>query len=155
MTIKDRIIDCVAKKRKFSIMTNMYTFLDAIVYDVESDPDAVHILCKFNTSAMTDVEPTFGTIQHSTGLQEVIVPYGQIAAVTCLDVSEDLLQKFEETYPAFYEKWKNGNKVEGVSWDASMAVKTEKSKMVQAYEEAHPKQEYKAIRTSVEDGVNL
>ena len=155
MTIKETIADCVAKKRKFSVMTNMYTFLDAIVYDIDSDPDAVHILCKFNTSALTDVEPTFGSIQHSSGLQEVIVPYNQIAAVTCLDVSETLLQKFEETYPAFYEQWKNANKVEGVSWDSATAVKTTKSKAVQEYEAAHPKTLYKAIATGVEDGVIL
>ena len=155
MTIKETIADCVANNRKFSVMTNMYTFLDAIVYDIESDEDAVHILCKFNTSAMTNVEPTFGTIQHSTGLQEVIVPYNQIAAVTCLDVSDTLLQKFQETYPEYYEMWANGNKVEGVSWDASTSVPITKSKAVRDYETAHPKEAYKAIATGVEDGVNL
>ena len=113
MTIKDRVIDCVAKKRKFSIMTNMYTFLDAIVYDVESDPDAVHILCKFNTSAMTDVEPTFGTIQHSTGLQEVIIPYSMIWAVEVLDTNENLLELFRTKYPKQYENWSKANHVEG------------------------------------------
>ena len=54
MTIKETIADCVANNRKFSVMTNMYTFLDAIVYDIDSDPDAVHILCKFNTAAMSE-----------------------------------------------------------------------------------------------------
>ena len=154
MSIKETIADCVANNRKFSVMTNMYVFLDAIVYDIDSDPDAVHILCKFNTAAMTDVEPTFGTIQHSTGLQEVIVPYNQISAVTCLDVSETLLNKFEEKYPKFFEQWKNGNKVEGVSWDSSTSVKTEKSKAVKEWEQNH-KQTYRPIATGVEDGVNI
>ena len=118
MTIKDRIADCINNNRRFSVMANFYTFLDALVYDI-CDPDALHMICKFNTSAMVNVEPTFGSLQTGTGLQEIIIPYNQIVAVTCLDVSNSLMNKFQERFPQEYEKWQNANHVEGVSWDAA------------------------------------
>ena len=99
-------------KNKLVIATDIYYFLDNIIID-DSDDDTVHILCKFNTAAMTDVEPTFGTIQHSTGLQEVIIPYEMIHSILLLNPNESLLEQFRTKYPSHYNKWKNGNKVEG------------------------------------------
>ena len=145
MTIKDRIIDCVNKKRKFSVMANFYVFNDALAYDI-SDPDAIHILCKFNTSAFVTAEPTFGSIQSGTGLQEVIIPYNQVVAVTCLDVSDDLLNKFQQEHPADFERWKNAHHVEGISWDAAGNIKGTGYK---------PQPVDPAIKTTKEDGVNL
>ena len=145
MTIKERIADCINKNRRFSVMANFYTFLDALVYDI-SDPDALHMLCKFNTSAFVNVEPTFGNIQTGTGLQEIIIPYNQIVAVTCLDVSDDLMDKFRERFPQEYERWKNASHVEGVSWDAYGNVKGTGYK---------PKPVDPAIRVTKEDGVIL
>jgi len=119
MDIKAVIKDCYDKKRKFSIMANFYVFNDALAYDV-SDPDCVHVLCKFNTSAFVALEPTFGTKVTGTGLQEVIIPYNQVVAVTCLDVSESLLEKFKTENPKAYEYWKNANHVEGVNIPTSL-----------------------------------
>lgn len=116
MTIKEQVADCVAKNRRFSITADMYTFLDALVYDI-SDPDAVHLLCKFNTSPMTVVEPEMGDKQTLTGLQEIIIPYDKINFITCLDVSEDLMNKYRERFPQDYERRMKLNHVEGVSWN--------------------------------------
>lgn len=122
MTIKEQVADCVAKNRRFSITADMYTFLDALVYDI-SDPDAVHLLCKFNTSPMTVVEPEMGNKQTLTGLQEIIIPYDKINFITCLDVSEDLMNKYRERFPQDYERRMKLNHVEGVSWNNQIVVK--------------------------------
>ena len=116
MTIKEQIADCVAKNRRFSVTADQYTFLDALVYDI-SDPDAVHLLCKFNTSPMTALDPEMGNKQTLTGLQEIIIPYDKINFITCLDVSEDLMNKYKERFPQDYERRMKLNHVEGVSWD--------------------------------------
>ena len=116
MTIKEQIADCVSKNRRFSVTADQYTFLDALVYDI-SDPDAVRLLCKFNTSPMTTVDPEMGNKQTLTGLQEIIIPYDKINFITCLDVSEDLMNKYKERFPQDYERRMKLNHVEGVSWD--------------------------------------
>ena len=116
MTIKEQIADCIAKNRRFSVTADQYTFLDALVYDI-SDPDAVHLLCKFNTSPMTALDPEMGNKQTLTGLQEIIIPYDKINFITCLDVSEDLMNKYKERFPQDYERRMKLNHVEGVSWD--------------------------------------
>ena len=122
MNIKQIIADCVQNHRRFAIMVDMYSYHDGLAYDL-SDPDAVHMLCKYNNTALIKVEPTFGDIQTGTGLQEVIIPYDRINSVNCLDVSKTLLDKFEEEYPAEFNKWKYGNRVEGVSWDSAGNVR--------------------------------
>ena len=116
MTIKERIADCIEKNRRFSVTADMYTFLDALAYDI-TDPDAVHLLCKFNTSPMTTVDPEMGNKQTLTGLQEIIIPYDKINFITCLDVSEDLMNKYKERFPQDYERRMKLNHVEGVSWN--------------------------------------
>ena len=103
MTIKEQVADCIAKNRRFSISADQYTFLDALVYDI-SNPDAVRLLCKFNTSPMTTVDPEMGNKQTLTGLQEIIIPYDKINFITCLDVSEDLMNKYRERFPQYYER---------------------------------------------------
>ena len=111
--IRSKIRDLVSDgNHKLVLVSDIYVYLDGIIID-PSDDDVVKILCKFNTSAMTNVEPTFGTIQHSTGLQEVIVPYEQIHSVYLLNASENLLNAFRTKYPKLYEKYSTGNKVEG------------------------------------------
>lgn len=122
MTIKEQVADCIAKNRRFSITADQYTFLDALVYDI-SDPDAVRLLCKFNTSPMTVVEPEMGNKQTLTGLQEIIVPYDKINFITCLDVSEDLMEKYKERFPDDYERRLKLNHVEGVSWINRINIK--------------------------------
>ena len=116
MTIKQQVADCIAKGRRFSVTADMYTFLDALAYDI-SDPDAIHLLCKFNTSPMTVVDPEMGDKQTLTGLQEIIIPYDKINFITCLDVSEELMNKYRERFPQDYERRMNLNHVEGVSWN--------------------------------------
>ena len=122
MTIKEQIADCISKNRRFSVTTDQYTFLDALVYDI-SDPDAVHLLCKFNTSPMTALDPEMGNKQTLTGLQEIIIPYDKINFITCLDVSEDLMNKYKERFPQDYERRMKLNHVEGVSWDNQIITK--------------------------------
>ena len=121
MTIKERIADCIEKNRRFSVTADMYTFLDALAYDI-SDPDAVHLLCKFNTSPMTTVDPEMGNKQTLTGLQEIIIPYDKINFITCLDVSEDLMNKYKERFPQDYERRMKLNHVEGVSWNNQVVI---------------------------------
>lgn len=116
MTIKEQIADCIAKNRRFSVAADQYTFMDALAYDI-SDPDAVHLLCKFNTSPMTALDPEMGNKQTLTGLQEIIIPYDKINFITCLDVSENLMNKYKERFPQDYERRMKLNHVEGVSWD--------------------------------------
>ena len=121
MTIKEQVADCIAKNRRFSVTADMYTFLDALAYDI-SDPDAVHLLCKFNTSPMTTVDPEMGNKQTLTGLQEIIIPYDKINFITCLDVSEDLMNKYKERFPDDYERRLKLNHVEGVSWNNQVVI---------------------------------
>lgn len=122
MTIKEQVADCIAKNRRFSVTADMYTFLDALAYDI-SDPDAVHLLCKFNTSPMTTLDPEMGNKQTLTGLQEIIIPYDKINFITCLDVSEDLMNKYKERFPDDYERRLKLNHVEGVSWNNQVVIK--------------------------------
>lgn len=110
--IRNKIRELNTPNNKLVIATDIYYFLDGIIID-STDDDVVKILAKFNTSALTDVEPTFGSIQHSSGLQEVIIPYEMIHSVSLLNASDSLMEKFRNTYPSFYEKYKNINKVEG------------------------------------------
>ena len=121
MTIKEQVADCIAKNRRFSVTADMYTFLDALAYDI-SDPDAVHLLCKFNTSPMTTLDPEMGNKQTLTGLQEIIIPYDKINFITCLDVSEDLMNKYKERFPDDYERRLKLNHVEGVSWNNQVVI---------------------------------
>ena len=121
MTIKEQVADCIAKNRRFSVTADMYTFLDALAYDI-TDPDAVHLLCKFNTSPMTTVDPEMGNKQTLTGLQEIIIPYDKINFITCLDVSEDLMNKYKERFPQDYERRMKLNHVEGVSWNNQVVI---------------------------------
>lgn len=121
MTIKEQVADCIAKNRRFSVTADMYTFLDALAYDI-SDPDAVHLLCKFNTSPMTTLDPEMGDKQTLTGLQEIIIPYDKINFITCLDVSEDLMNKYKERFPDDYERRLKLNHVEGVSWNNQVVI---------------------------------
>ena len=121
MTIKEQVADCIAKNRRFSVTADMYTFLDALAYDI-SDPDAVHLLCKFNTSPMTTLDPEMGNKQTLTGLQEIIIPYDKINFITCLDVSEDLMNKYKERFPDDYERRLKLNHVEGVSWNNQVII---------------------------------
>lgn len=123
MTVKELIAKCIADHRRFAIMVDSYSYHDGLAYDIDTDPDAVHVLCKYNNSALINVEPTFGDMQTGTGLQEVIIPYDKINAVNCLDVSQTLLDKFENQNPIEFNKWKNGNRVEGVSWDNALSLK--------------------------------
>lgn len=122
MTIKEQVADCIAKNRRFSVTADQYTFLDALAYDI-SDPDAVHLLCKFNTSPMTALDPEMGNKQTLTGLQEIIIPYDKINFITCLDVSEDLMNKYKERFPDDYERRLKLNHVEGVSWNNQVIIK--------------------------------
>ena len=122
MTIKEQVADCIAKNRRFSVTADMYTFLDALAYDI-SDPDAVHLLCKFNTSPMTTLDPEMGNKQTLTGLQEIIIPYDKINFITCLDVSENLMNKYKERFPNDYERRLKLNHVEGVSWNNQVVIK--------------------------------
>ncbi len=145
MTIKEKIQECIDNNRRFSIMVDMYSYQDALVYDT-SDPDCIRMLCKYNNTALINVEPTFGNVQTGTGLQEVIIPYDKINAINCLDVSEDLLTKFETKYPELYKVYKNSNKVEGVSWD--------KAGRVAGTGYQKPPVE-PAVKVSLEEGVNL
>ena len=121
MTIKEQVADCIAKNRRFSVTADMYTFLDALAYDI-SDPDAVHLLCKFNTSPMTTLDPEMGNKQTLTGLQEIIIPYDKINFITCLDVSENLMNKYKERFPDDYERRLKLNHVEGVSWNNQVVI---------------------------------
>ena len=121
MTIKEQVADCIAKNRRFSVTADQYTFLDALAYDI-SDPDAVHLLCKFNTSPMTTLDPEMGNKQTLTGLQEIIIPYDKINFITCLDVSEDLMNKYKERFPDDYERRLKLNHVEGVSWNNQVVI---------------------------------
>ena len=122
MTIKEQVADCIAKNRRFSVTADMYTFLDALAYDI-SDPDAVHLLCKFNTSPMITLDPEMGNKQTLTGLQEIIIPYDKINFITCLDISEDLMNKYKERFPDDYERRLKLNHVEGVSWNNQVVIK--------------------------------
>ena len=133
MTVKERIADLIANKRRFSVMTNMYMILDALVYDIDTDPDAIIVLCKFNTSALTKNEPTFGSPIANTGLQEIYIPYNQITGISIFDVDQKLLDDFKTKYPHLYDVYSNGNKVEGVIIPSKIPV--EKSKMVKEWEE--------------------
>ena len=113
MDIRQQIIDLVSNKKKVIISADAYYFMDWLAIDT-SDKDTVRLLVKFNTSAFVVAEPTFGSIQSGTGLQEVIIPYNQIHSVEALDASSTLLNEFKNKYPKAYEKWKNAHHVEGV-----------------------------------------
>lgn len=152
MTIREKILELEKQKRRFAVMANFYTFLDMLAYDTK-DPDNFRMICKFNTNAHTILEPTFGTPQHGTGLQEIIIPYNQVTAVVVMDVSEDLLNKFKKEMPEAYDWWSKVNYVEGVDFEGGVMPEIAKSKAVQEYEKTH--KEFKPIKTSNEDGVEL
>jgi hypothetical protein len=114
MTIREQIIDLVKNNKRIIVNTDMYCYLDWLVIDTD-DSDTLTLLTKFNTSALIKVDPTFGTLQTGTGLQEVIIPYNQIYMVEALDASSIILKKFKERFPQEYERWQNANHVEGVT----------------------------------------
>lgn len=114
MTIREQIIDLVKNNKRIIVNTDMYCYLDWLAIDTD-DPDTLTLLTKFNTSALIKVDPTFGTLQTGTGLQEVIIPYNQIYMVEALDASSIILKKFKERFPQEYERWQNASHVEGVT----------------------------------------
>ena len=106
-----RIIEDLIKNNRMFYVANDYVYYDC--YCPVAEEDGIRFLSKFNISALTKNEPTFGSPIANTGLQELFLTYKFIVYFGVLDVNSKLIQSFKDKYPEAYNFWLNANKVEG------------------------------------------
>jgi len=113
MDVKSQLSELIKNKKRFTLATEAYFYLDCITADI-SDDETFSFLCNFVTTAYSKEVPTFGTSDTNTGLQEIIMPYDKVYCIEVFDASSTILEKFKTENPKAYEYWKNANHVEGV-----------------------------------------
>ena len=158
---KEKIAELIEQKKPFCIIDDSgHAWNDMLVPDASND-FALRFIAKWNMTQFVNTQPTFGNAIWPQGLVMVTIPYDKIIGVIEMNVNEEMLNKFEEAYPKYYEFWKNSNKTEAAFVNPT-SEGLQKSEKVKQWELEHASEIEARNRTSAidtgwgqEEGVNL